>query len=57
MVQIKDQIIRIIQTDAGARVASLATELVHSEPQEKEAILAGLEFEKWLEQCCRECLN
>ena len=57
MVQIKDQIIRIIQVDAGARVASLVTELVHSEPQEKEAILAGLEYEKWFEQCCRECLN
>ena len=57
MVQIKDQIIRIIQADAGAKAAHLATEFVHSEPQEKEAILAGLEFEKWFEQCCRECLN
>ena len=57
MVQIKDQIIRIIQADAGAKAASLATQLVHSESHEKEAILAGLEFERWLEQCCRECLN
>ena len=57
MVQIKDQIIAIIQADSGAKAARLATELVHSEPQEKEAILAGLEFEKWLEQCCHECLN
>ena len=57
MTKIKDQIIRIIQADAGTKAARFATQLVHSEPQEKEAILAGLDFEKWLEQCCRECLN
>ncbi len=57
MVGIKDQIIRIIQFDARAKAGHFASQLVQSEPQEKEAILAGLEFEKWLEQCCRECLN
>ena len=57
MAQIKDQILRIIQADAGTKAARFATQLVHSEPEEKDAILAGLEFERWLEQCCRESLD
>jgi len=54
---IKDQILRIIRNNAGKKAADFAGQYVHSKPEEKEAILAGLDFERWLEQCCRECLN
>jgi hypothetical protein len=57
MATIKDQILRVIQDDAAQKLAALAGEYVRSKPQEREAILAGLDFERWLEQCCRECLN
>jgi len=55
MTMIKDQIIRIIQNNAGRKAANFAGQYVHSKPEEKEEILAGLDFERWLEQACQEC--
>jgi len=52
---IKDQILRIIQNNAGRKAADFAGQYVRSKPQEKEAFLAGLDFERWLEQVCQEC--
>ena len=57
MATIKDQILRVIQNNAAQKVAALAGQYVRSKPQEKEAILAGLDFERWLKECCRECLE
>ena len=57
MTNLKDQMIRCIGSHAAANVADLAAKFIRAEAQEKEAILAGLDFERWLEQCCRECLN
>ena len=57
MTNLKDHIIRIIQRDAAGKVGELAGQLIRAPPEEKEAILAELEFEQWLEQCCRECLS
>jgi len=57
MATIKDQIIRVIRNDSARKAAYFANQYVSAEPEEKEAILAGLDFERWLEQCCRECLT
>jgi hypothetical protein len=57
MATIKDQMIRVIQVNAAKKATELAGQFVRSKPEEKEAILAGLDFERWLQQCCHECLN
>ena len=57
MTAIKDRMIRIIQINASKKVADFAGQFVRSKPEEKEVILAGLDFERWLQQCCYECLN
>jgi hypothetical protein len=53
----KDQIIQTIGNNAAQRVSSLAGQFTRSVPQEKEAILAGLEFERWLAESCLEWRN
>ena len=35
----------------------LAGELLRAQAEEKEAIMAGLEFEAWLARSCDECLR
>ena len=57
MGKLNDRMVRLIQRDAAEKMAAFAAEMTHSAPEEKEAILAGLEFERWLEQACEECLN
>ena len=57
MATTKEQIIRAIQGNAGNEAAAFAGQYARSTPEEKEALLASLDFERWLEQCCQECLN
>ncbi len=57
MSKLKDRMVRLIQQDAAENMAAFATDLIRAAPEEKEQILAGLEFDRWLEQSCRECLN
>ncbi len=57
MATIKDQILCVIRNNAARRAAALAGQFVRAKPQDKEAILAGLDFERWLEQCCQEYLD
>ena len=57
MTKLKDQMLRLIHKDAAEKMGAFATELVRAAPEKKEAILAGLEFERWLEQACHECLS
>ena len=54
---VKRQILRLIQARAEAEAADLAAEFVRATGEEREAILAGLEFERWLAETCRECLQ
>ena len=56
MTELQDQMLELIQRHAAGKVAELANEYVRASPAEKEAILAGMDFERWLEQSCRECL-
>jgi hypothetical protein len=53
----KRRILRLIQARAEAEAADLAAEFVRATGEEREAILAGLEFERWLAESCRECLQ
>jgi peptidyl-tRNA hydrolase len=57
MTKIKDRMVRLIQQDAAEKMAAFASEMTHAAPEEKEQILAGLEFERWLEETSRECLD
>lgn len=55
MTQTKDRILRRVQEKAAEEAEDLARELARAASEEKEAILAGLEFEQWLAESCREC--
>lgn len=51
---IKDCMLRVIEAKASRRAAVLAGEFIHAGSEEKEDILAGIEFEQWLADSCRE---
>ena len=55
MTKLKDQMLRSIERHTAAKAADLAGEFVRAAPEEKEVILAGLDFERWLEHACQEC--
>jgi len=57
MTKLKDQMVQLIQHDAARKVAGFAGQSIRAAPEEKEQILAGLDFERWLEQTCQECLS
>jgi hypothetical protein len=38
-------------------MAALASELVHGGAQDPEAVQAGIEFECWLAESCRDVLD
>jgi hypothetical protein len=49
--------VRAIGLDAGRRVGRLAAEFVGAESDRKEAVLAELEFFRWLQDACEDCLE
>ena len=57
MNQLKRQILRIIAQKAAARTAALSREYVKANPEDREAIVAGIDFERWLSETCELCLN
>ena len=57
MTKLKDQMLRLIKHDSARKVAALANQFVRAEAEEKEAIQAGIEFERWLAETCHECLQ
>ena len=57
MTDIKNQILRIIQYRGGRELADLSIQYPQAKSEEKEAILAGLHFERWLIETCRLCLD
>ena len=56
MTKLQDQILRIIQQNADKKIALLANQYVKASPDEKEAIQAGIQMERWLSEMCQECL-
>ena len=57
MGELKDRIIRLIEQEAARKVVALSREYVRAEPSQREAIQAGIEFERWLSENCRESLE
>jgi hypothetical protein len=57
MIELKDQMLRAVGRNANKKVGELAGKFVHAAPQEKEAILAGIDFERWLADTCQESLE
>ena len=57
MTKWKDRIIRCIEQNARRRVAKLASSYLRARPEEREAIMAGIELERWLADSCCECLE
>ena len=57
MSQLKDRIVRLIELDARARVAALASSYPHARPEKRDEIMAGIEFERWLADTCAFCLE
>ena len=57
MRNVKDILLRIVEVKARRRTGQLACRLIRAEAKSKESILAELEFERWLADRCRDCLN
>lgn len=54
---VKNHILRGIRDRARAEAAHLAGEFARAASEEKETILAGLEFEKWLAESCEAVIR
>jgi hypothetical protein len=57
MEKFKERMLRILQQRSDNRAAMLSHQYLTAAPHEREAIMAGIEFEKWLSQVCDDCLN
>ena len=57
MSKLKEQIIHLIEKNAAGKVATLAGQYVRAKPEEREAIQAGIEIERWLSETARQCLR
>lgn len=53
---VKDIMLKHVQRRAEAEARLLAGQFARAASEEKEALLAALEFEKWLAASCREVL-
>ena len=56
IVNIKDVMLKRIKRQAQAEARHLAGEFARAASEEKEAILAELEYEKWLAEVCFDAL-
>ena len=54
---LKDQMVELIGRQAEQEVARLAGEFARAASEDKEAILAHIEFERWLAESCWLCLE
>jgi hypothetical protein len=53
----KERILRVLQQRSDNRAAMLSRQYLTAEPHEREAIIAGIEFEKWLSKVCDDCMD
>ena len=53
----KDAMLDAVRRKAEVEAAYLAGEFARAASEEKEAILATLQFEQWLAQACWDCQN
>ena len=52
----KDLMLAVMATRARRRTGQLASDLARADSDDKELILAELEFQRWLDESCRDCL-
>ena len=52
----KNKILAAIQRKSEQRIGQLAGEYTRSKPEEREVIMAGIQFERDLADCCQMCL-
>ena len=57
MTKLKDQMVLAVARNATNKIAKLAGEFSHAAPEDKEAIQAGIDFERWLKETCRDSLD
>ena len=53
----KDVQMRRIERRAWQRTGDLAGALVRADSQAREGILAQMQFERWIAECCGLCLQ
>ena len=56
MDKFKRELLAHIQHNSERKIGQLAGEYPQSKPQEREAIMAGILFERDLADCCQMCL-
>ena len=54
---VRNQLLLGIKNRARRRIARLASELVKAGAQDREAVQAGIEFERWLADSCWDVLD
>ena len=57
MSKLKDKILRLIQQNSIKRAGKLSRQYLAAKPEEKEAIVAGIQIEKWVAEICDLCLE
>ena len=57
MLNQKDILLMRIRCKSQQEAARLAGEFARAASEEKEEILAALEFEKWMAESCAKCLD
>jgi hypothetical protein len=53
----KELLLGVIEARSLREMQELSVALARSTAEEKEAILAGIEFEQWLADACADCQN
>ena len=57
MSKLRDRMLRLIQHNAARKVSNLSVRYVQAKPDEREAIQAGIELERWLVESCEQVLD
>jgi hypothetical protein len=57
MNKFKERILRLMRQNSIKRAGLLSRQYLKAKPEEKEAIVAGIEFEKWMAEICDLCLE
>jgi len=57
MRKLKDQIIQLIEADSREKVAAFSTAFARTRSEEKETLLAAMDFERWMAEICHDCLR
>ena len=57
MSKLKNRIVELIGEQAEQEAAQLAGEFARAASEDREQILAQLQYEQWLAETCWECLS